>query len=64
MPRAERHVVRGGQHIAAVEAGAMHVQGTANGYGERPGNADIFAIIGNLTTSSVSRCCPTAAWRR
>jgi 2-isopropylmalate synthase len=36
--------------IAAVEAGAMHVQGTANGYGERPGNADIFAVIGNLTT--------------
>jgi len=25
------------------------VQGTANGYGERPGNADIFSIIGNLT---------------
>jgi 2-isopropylmalate synthase len=36
--------------IAAVEAGAMHVQGTANGYGERPGNADIFSVIGNLTT--------------
>jgi 2-isopropylmalate synthase len=36
--------------VAAVEAGAMHVQGTANGYGERPGNADIFAVIGNLTT--------------
>ncbi|MGA8112037.1 MAG: citramalate synthase [Actinocatenispora sp.] len=35
--------------IAAVEAGAMHVQGTANGYGERPGNADIFSVIGNLT---------------
>ncbi|MGH3727828.1 MAG: citramalate synthase [Micromonosporaceae bacterium] len=34
--------------IAAVEAGAMHVQGTANGYGERPGNADIFTVIGNL----------------
>ena len=34
--------------IAAVEAGVMHVQGTANGYGERPGNADIFTVIGNL----------------
>lgn len=35
--------------IAAVEAGVRHVQGTANGYGERPGNADIFSVIGNLT---------------
>lgn len=34
--------------IAAVEAGVRHVQGTANGYGERPGNADIFAIVANL----------------
>jgi len=34
--------------LAAVEAGVMHVQGTANGYGERPGNADIFTVIGNL----------------
>ncbi|MGH3742980.1 MAG: citramalate synthase, partial [Micromonosporaceae bacterium] len=34
--------------IAAVEAGAVHVQGTANGYGERPGTADIFTVIGNL----------------
>jgi 2-isopropylmalate synthase len=34
--------------IAAVEAGVRHVQGTANGYGERPGNADIFALVANL----------------
>ena len=34
--------------IAAVEAGVEHVQGTANGYGERPGNADIFAVVANL----------------
>jgi 2-isopropylmalate synthase len=34
--------------IAAVEAGATHVQGTANGYGERTGNADIFAVVANL----------------
>ena len=44
--------------IAAVEAGAMHVQGTANGYGERPGNADIFAVIGNLTTKLGRRVLP------
>ena len=34
--------------LAAVEAGATHVQGTANGYGERAGNANIFAVIGGL----------------
>jgi 2-isopropylmalate synthase len=34
--------------IAAVEAGASHVQGTANGYGERTGNADLFAVVANL----------------
>jgi len=36
--------------LAAVEAGVTHVQGTANGYGERAGNADVFALIGNLVT--------------
>ncbi len=36
--------------IAAVQAGATHVQCTANGYGERAGNADLFAVVGNLTT--------------
>ena len=30
--------------VAAVEAGATHVQCTANGYGERTGNADLFAV--------------------
>jgi 2-isopropylmalate synthase len=34
--------------VAAVEAGVKHFQGTANGYGERPGNADIFAVVANL----------------
>jgi 2-isopropylmalate synthase len=36
--------------LMAVDSGATHVQGTANGYGERPGNADLFAVIGGLTT--------------
>ncbi len=30
--------------VAAVQAGATHVQCTANGYGERAGNADLFAV--------------------
>ena len=34
--------------IAAVEAGVRHFQCTANGYGERPGNADLFAVVANL----------------
>lgn len=36
--------------VAAVQAGATHVQCTANGYGERAGNADLFAVVGNLMT--------------
>jgi 2-isopropylmalate synthase len=34
--------------VAAVEAGVTHFQCTANGYGERPGNADLFAVTANL----------------
>jgi 2-isopropylmalate synthase len=34
--------------VAAVEAGVRHFQCTANGYGERPGNADLFATVSNL----------------
>lgn len=36
--------------VAAAQAGATHVQCTANGYGERAGNADLFAVVGNLAT--------------
>ncbi|MBZ5584312.1 MAG: citramalate synthase [Acidobacteriia bacterium] len=34
--------------IAAVEAGATHVQGCLNGYGERCGNANLASVIANL----------------
>jgi 2-isopropylmalate synthase len=34
--------------LAAVSAGATHVQGTANGYGERCGNADLFSVVAAL----------------
>jgi 2-isopropylmalate synthase len=34
--------------LAAVDAGAVHVQGTLNGYGERTGNADLLAVVANL----------------
>jgi 2-isopropylmalate synthase len=36
--------------LAAVDAGVTHVQGTANGYGERCGNADLFSVVANLET--------------
>ena len=35
--------------IAAVRAGARHVQGTINGLGERCGNANLCTVIPNLT---------------
>lgn len=34
--------------LAAVRAGALHVQGCMNGYGERCGNANLTTIIANL----------------
>ncbi|WP_110206031.1 citramalate synthase [Nocardioides daejeonensis] len=34
--------------LAAVDAGATHVQGTVNGYGERTGNADLITVVANL----------------
>ena len=44
--------------IAAVESGATHVQCTANGYGERTGNADLFAVVGNLEMKLDMRVLP------
>jgi 2-isopropylmalate synthase len=35
--------------LAAVDAGAVQVQGTINGFGERCGNADLVSVIANLT---------------
>ena len=34
--------------VLSIQAGATHVQGTFNGYGERCGNANLSAIIPNL----------------
>jgi 2-isopropylmalate synthase len=55
--------------LAAVAAGATHVQGTINGYGERCGNANLVSIIANLqlklgheclTESQLASLTPTA----
>jgi len=45
--------------LAAVVAGATHVQGTMNGYGERCGNANLVTIIPNLQLK-LGRECVTA----
>ncbi len=42
--------------LAAVKAGAVHVQGTINGYGERTGNADLCAIIPSLKLKMGINC--------
>lgn len=34
--------------LAAIDAGAVHVQGTINGYGERVGNANLTTIVPDL----------------
>ncbi|GAC1323483.1 MAG: citramalate synthase [Mycobacteriales bacterium] len=49
--------------LAAVEAGATHVQGTANGYGERCGNADLFAIIAGLELKRGQQVLPEGRLR-
>ncbi len=44
--------------LAAVEAGAVHVQGTINGYGERVGNANLCTIIPDLQLKMGCSCIP------
>jgi 2-isopropylmalate synthase len=45
--------------LAAVDAGASHVQGTINGYGERTGNADLIAVVANLELKLEREVLPT-----
>jgi len=44
--------------LAAVQAGAVHVQGTINGYGERCGNANLCSIIPDLELKMGYQCVP------
>ena len=44
--------------VAAVQAGAEHVQGTYLGYGERCGNANLSTIIPNLQIKLGYNCVP------
>ena len=44
--------------VAAIHAGAMHVQGTINGYGERCGNANLCVVIPNIELKLKLRALP------
>src|SRR5215471_19297997 len=43
----------------AVEAGVTHVQGTANGYGERAGNANLFSVVAGLQLKQGRQVLPS-----
>ncbi|NGN66087.1 citramalate synthase [Streptomyces sp. A7024] len=49
--------------LAAVDAGATHVQCTANGYGERVGNANLFPVVAALELKRGMKVLPDGALR-
>ncbi|MFF2655158.1 citramalate synthase [Streptomyces sp. NPDC058045] len=49
--------------LAAVDAGATHVQCTANGYGERVGNANLFPVVAALELKYDRRVLPEGSLR-
>ena len=50
--------------IAAVRAGARHVQGTLNGLGERTGNCNLTTVIPNLQMKLGIECLPEGRLER
>lgn len=50
--------------LEAVRAGASHVQGTINGYGERTGNANLCSIVANLILKMGCDCLKEGALRQ
>jgi 2-isopropylmalate synthase len=50
--------------LAAVEAGAVQVQGTINGYGERTGNCNMTSVIPCLVLKMGYDCIPKENLRR
>ncbi|MGA2866344.1 MAG: citramalate synthase [Verrucomicrobiota bacterium] len=47
--------------LAALEAGAVHVQGTINGYGERTGNCNLTSLIPTVALKMKRRCVPESS---
>ena len=50
--------------LAAVSAGAVQVQGTVNGLGERCGNADLVSVVANLVLKCGRSCLKAGAVAR
>ncbi len=50
--------------LAAIDAGAVHVQGTVNGYGERTGNCNLTSVIPNLAFKMKKQCLPESSLRK
>ncbi len=50
--------------LAALEAGAVHVQGTINGYGERTGNCSLTSVIPCVALKLKKTCVPAASLRK
>jgi 2-isopropylmalate synthase len=44
--------------LAAIDAGAVHVQGTVNGYGERTGNCNLISVIPLVHFKMKKSCVP------
>src|SRR5580658_3960024 len=44
--------------LAALDAGAVHVQGTINGYGERTGNCNLISVIPCVHFKQKKTCVP------
>lgn len=44
--------------LEAIDAGAAHVQGTINGYGERCGNANLVSLLPNIMLKMGRSCVP------
>jgi 2-isopropylmalate synthase len=49
--------------LVALQAGATHVQGAANGYGERCGNANLFTVVAGLETKLATPVLPAGRLR-
>src|SRR4029077_11466981 len=50
--------------LAAVRAGASHVQGTINGVGERCGNMDLIPLVANLQLKYKLECLRAGSLRK
>jgi 2-isopropylmalate synthase len=50
--------------LLGIEAGATHVQGTANGLGERCGNANLFTILADLQLKRGLKLVPSDRMER